>query len=167
MKSYLEGNEPLILMKKAIDIFAEGEKFHDNMSRYTHLLGLQGHKRWHKMQAKEDMCNRVELQHYIIDMFAENIEPTWKTDMPKPLNVEEYLNAYLEWEISVYKNIADIVVKLTSMGYVVEGKLVGSDLEGVRKEIEKIRRWIQDFTNAKWDYAYIRIKDNELHDKLK
>lgn len=168
IKSYakIDDNMP-VLVKEAIDISMDGSVFHDKMSRWCHTQGLQGAKRLHRYMSAEDRNNGIKLQHWAIDMFSVNIEPSWSYEPVLPTSIETYLNTYLEWEISVYKRISDIGNQLITKGYVMEGKKVQDCLCGVAKEIEKVRRQIQDYSKANWDWAYIRIKDQEVHDKYK
>lgn len=167
MKSYAIDNKPIMLMKKAIDIFAEGENFHHRMMIYNHLQGFQGHKRWNRLQSKEDRCMRIEVENYCIDMFGDSIEPSWDFMIETPKTYYDYLEKYLNWEIKVYTDITSISNQLVEMNYNCEAALIGECLPGVRKEIEKIRRWMKEFEIVEGDKVYLLIKDKELHDKVK
>lgn len=167
IKSYAVNNDGIKLLHEAINIFADGEKFHDSMSRKFHMCGLQGMKRWHRVQSKDDRCHSIDLQHYVIDQYSENLEVTSDYMPPTPVDLESGLKAYLDWELSVYKRLAKISNDLIILEYPHESYLVKKDIDGVIKEIEKIRRWLQDFEKSNWNWAYIRIVDNRLHDKMK
>ena len=167
IKRYAEDNEALKLIQDAINIFSDGEKFHDNMSRRLHMLGLQGFKRWHRIQASGDRNHAIEVQHFVIDQFSENLEVTSEYVPTTPIDLKNGLELYLEWEISVYKRISKIANELVLLNFPCEAELIQKDLKGVTKEIEKARRNLQDFTNASWDWAYIRLVDNRLHEKCK
>ena len=63
--------------------------------------------------------------------------------------------------------MSDIANQLTLGNYSNEAGLIRDILCGEAKELEKSRRWYQDFEKANWDWAYIRIVDAKLHDKVK
>lgn len=167
IKSYDENNIAVKLLKEAIEVFAEGEMFHDTLSRSAHMKGLQGFKRWHKMQSEEDRGCRVEVQHYVIDQFGENLTPNWDYEVKTPIDIENHLSLYLDWEILVYKTISRVSNELINEGFSMEGELILKPLEGVRKEVEKVRRWLQDFEFTSYNPVYIKLVDKTLHDKLK
>ena len=168
IRTYAEGNQEVSkLLGEAIDIFANGESFHDHMSRQAHMMGLQGAKRYHKLQSNEDRCRRIEVQHYAIDIFSENISPKWYYEPPTPLTYKDMLEIYLTWEMSVYKRINGIANDLYNINMNNEGKIVSNCIDGVVKEIEKIRRKLLDYEKVNWSWSYIKIKDSELHDKIK
>ena len=161
IKSYAKDLTPIKLLERAINIFFEGEMHHDIWSRELHMLGFQGLKRWHKLQSLVDRENRVCLQHEVIDMFGVNIEVQFKKT-PKPINnLEEYYRNYLEWEIYVYEELNEIANELVESGYNEEANYILKDLKGVKKEVEKIRRHIQDAEIVQYDMSYIKIMDKE------
>lgn len=100
-------------------------------------------------------------------MFGDVIEVEKNFSIPSVTDLPSYLNEYLKWEIYVYKELNKIGNELMLEGYKCENKLVTCHLEGVRKEIEKVCRWITEFSLTNWDMSYILIKDKELHDKIK
>lgn len=167
IKSYDKDNEAIKLIKKAIDVFAQGEATHDSLSRIAHTLGLQGFKRWHRLQSKEDREMRIYIQHYTIDMFSVNLEPSWDYEMENPTNIKEHLEGYLDWEIYVYENISSISNELVIKNFNNESKKISECLCDVAKEIEKTRRWLQDFEYTEYDATYIKLTDKALHDKIK
>lgn len=167
IKSYAKDLTPIKLLERAINIFFEGEMQHDIWSRELHMLGFQGLKRWHKLQSLTDRKNRVCLQHEVIDIFGVNIEVQFKKT-PKSINsLEEYYRNYLDWEIYVYEELNEIANELVENGYNEEANYILKDLKGVKKEVEKIRRHIQDAEIVQYDMSYIKIMDKELHKKLK
>lgn len=167
MISYAKNSNVYNYFKKVINVYADGEVFHTDMSFITQSLGLQGHKRWNRVEAKEDRCNRIELQHYIIDMFGEMIKPDWDYRTPSVSSIKDYLDKYLNWEISVYETLSESINTLMSEGYIVEAEMVKSSLKGVRKEIEKVRRWTKELEAVNYDLDYIYSMDKILHDKVK
>lgn len=167
MLSYARDSEPLKLIKNAIDISANGEVFHHKMMLFTQMNGFNGHKRLNRVKSKEDREHYIELENYVIDMFGEVLEPTWDYEVTMPKDLKEYLQKYLAWELGVYKEVTEIANKLVVLGYNCESSLVSSCLPGVRKEIEKVRRWLTEFELVNYDMSYILIKDKELHDKIK
>jgi hypothetical protein len=164
---YLKTVDALKEMQKALDMFAHGEMQHDIWSRQVHVLGFQGLKRWHRLQSKKDREARIELQHYIIDMFGVNLEPTWDYVPSKADTLESILNSYIDWEIEVYSGLANIGNSLITMELPEEARMVSKHVKGVRKEIEKARRKIMDYNMVNWDMAYIKEDDKILHDKIK
>lgn len=167
ISSYDENNIAVKLLKEAVEVFANGEMFHDSLSRSAHMKGLQGFKRWHRVQSGDDRSHRVEIQHYVIDQFGENLTPEWNYEIKTPIDIENHLSMYLDWEIYVYKTVSVIGNRLMSEGFTEESNLVLKPLKGVRKEIEKIRRWILDFEFTNYDHTYIKMVDKILHDKIK
>lgn len=167
IKSYAKDLTPIKLLERAINIFFEGEMQHDIWSRELHMLGFQGLKRWHKLQSLTDRKNRVCLQHEVIDIFGVNIEVQFKKT-PKSINsLEEYYRNYLDWEIYVYEELNEIANELVENGYNEEANYILKDLKGVKKEVEKIRRHIQDAEIVQYDMSYLKIMDKELHKRLK
>lgn len=167
IKSYDKNNEAVKLIKQAIDISANGEAIHDKLSRSAHMKGFQGFKRWHRMQSGDDRCHRIKLQHYVIDMFGENLEPLWDYVLIEPIDLKDHLEKYLDWEIFVYEETNRIANELVIKGYNHEAEEVSDCISGVVKEIEKIRRWIEAYSMVNWDMTYILLMDKKLHDKCK
>lgn len=167
MLSYAKNGNIYIHLKKMINLYADGEVFHTDMSFVTQSLGLQGHKRWNRMEANEDRNNRIKLQHYILDMFGEIIKPDWQYNSPSISSIKEYLEQYLSWEVNVYKTSSEIINILVSEGYIMEADMIKDNLKGVRKEIEKVRRWHKEFESVNYDLDYIYSMDKILHDKVK
>ena len=167
IKSYAKDLTPIKLLERAINIFFEGEMQHDIWSRELHMLGFQGLKRWHKLQSLTDRKNRVCLQHEVIDIFGVNIEVQFKKTPKSISNLEEYYRNYLDWEIYVYEELNEIANELVENGYNEEANYILKDLKGVKKEVEKIRRHIQDAEIVQYDMSYIKIMDKELHKRLK
>lgn len=167
IKSYAKDLTPIKLLERAINIFFEGEMQHDIWSRELHMLGFQGLKRWHKLQSLADRENRVCLQHEVIDIFGVNIEVQFKST-PNPISdLESYYRNYLDWEIYVYEELNEIANELVESGYNEEACYLLKDLKNVKKEVEKIRRHIQDADIVQYDMSYLKIMDKELHKKLK
>ena len=167
IKSYAKDLTPIKLLERAINIFFEGEMQHDIWSRELHMLGFQGLKRWHKLQSLTDRKNRVCLQHEVIDIFGVNIEVQFKKTPKSINNLEEYYRNYLDWEIYVYEELNEIANELVENGYNEEANYRLKDLKGVKKEVEKIRRHIQDAEIVQYDMSYLKIMDKELHKRLK
>lgn len=167
IKSYAKDLTPIKLLERAINIFFEGEVQHDIWSRELHMLGFQGLKRWHKLQSLVDRENRVCLQHEVIDIFGVNIEVQFKST-PNPISdLESYYRNYLDWEIYVYEELNEIANELVESGYNEEACYLLKDLKNVKKEVEKIRRHIQDAEIVQYDMSYLKIMDKELHKRLK
>ena len=167
IKSYAKDLTPIKLLERAINIFFEGEMQHDIWSRELHMLGFQGLKRWHKLQSLVDRENRVCLQHEVIDIFGVNIEVQFKST-PNPISdLESYYRNYLDWEIYVYEELNEIANELVESGYNEEACYLLKDLKNVKKEVEKIRRHIQDAEIVQYDMSYLKIMDKELHKRLK
>ena len=167
IKTYDKNNEATKLLKQAIDVFANGEMVHDSLSRSAHMKGLQGFKRWHREQSRNDRESRVKLQHYTIDLFEENLEPSWDYSVKESIDLKEHLEQYLDWEISVYVNLGVISNQLVAKGFTNESDLVLGAICGVAKEVSKIRRWLHDFEFTNYDTSYIKLVDKVLHDKIK
>lgn len=167
LDTYAKDMTPVRLLGDAINIYANGEAVHDQLSLYTHMWGLQGQKRYNSHNSKCDRNKRRQLQHYCIDVFGEIVEPTWNYEMSISKDTKEYFQKCLEWEISVYTKLNNIINSLVTGGYNNEACLIRDDLPCIAKKTEKFRRWINDFEKANWSWEYIRIVDTKLHDKLK
>lgn len=167
IKSYAKDLTPIRLLERAINIFFEGEMNHDVWSRDLHMLGFQGLKRWHKMQSKEDRHQRVYNQHKTIDTFGVNIEVEFKKKPKHVEDIRQYYQTYLEWEIFVYEELNEIANELVNNGYNEEANDLLKAIKGVRKEIEKVRRHIQDAETVQYDMTYLKLMDKDLHAKLK
>ena len=167
MKSYAVDNKPIIALKKAIDIFAEGESFHHSMMLFCQSAGFQGHKRWNRLQSKEDRCHRINVENYVVDIFGDIIEPTWDFKHIRPTGVKEYLEMYLDWEIKVYHEISVLANELVSNNYPIEAELIEDCLSDVNYEIRKVRRWLKEYELNKWDMTYLLMDDKKLHEKVK
>lgn len=164
MKSY--GSSRMIeLMREAINIGAHGEAWHHKHMLWTQARGLQGHKRLNRYESGCDRAHYIKMQNYCIDMFSEVIEPTWDYTVTAPVDIKGYLEAYLDWEDSVYSRLATISNDLIVMGYPCEAELVREGLP--RKEVEKVRRMLTEYGLSGWDMPYILLKDKELHDRIK
>lgn len=162
-----DGESPVALLKKAIDCKFKGVMFHSKASLLTHSWGLQGHKRWNRYQAHEDLCEMVMLQHYLIDMFGEVYDPNGDFITPDMSDIKTYLEEYNKYETTYSRIMSDISNQLVLMNYAHEAHIIRCMLGDAAKEIEKTRRWTQDFEKAGWDWAYIRFKDDQLHEKMK
>lgn len=98
-------------------------------------------------------------------MFGEVIEPDSEYSIDDPADIKGYLEAYLDWEDSVYSRLASISNDLIVMGYPCEAEQVRKGLP--RKEVEKVRRMLVEYGLSGWDMPYILLKDRELHEKIK
>ncbi len=164
MKNY--GNERMAdLLREAINIGAHGSMWHHKHMLWCHVHGLQGHKRLNRYESKCDRDHYIKIQNYFIDMFGEVIEPDWDYTVSAPNDIKGYLEAYLDWEDSVYSRLAAISNELIVMGYPCEAELVRKGIP--RKEIEKVRRMLTEYGLSGWDMPYILIKDRELHERMK
>ena len=107
MKNY--GNDQMLdLMLEAINIGANGSMWHHKHMLWAQSHGLQGHKRLNRYESKCDRDHYIKMQNYCIDMFGEVIEPTWDYTVSAPIDIKGYLEAYLDWEDSVYSRLAAI-----------------------------------------------------------
>jgi hypothetical protein len=135
------------------------------MMLWAQMHGLQGHKRLHRHESREDREQYIRIQNYTVDMFGELLEPSWAYDLPEPDSIKDYLESYTEWECAVYSELAEIANELTVEGYPCEAELVSSGLP--RKELERVRRMLTEYSMSGWDVSYILLRDKELHDKMK
>lgn len=164
MKSY--GNEKMTtLIQEAINIGAHGSMWHHKMMLWAQSRGLQGHKRLNRWESKCDRDHYIKMQNYCIDMFGEVIEPDWDYIISVPDDIKSYLEAYLDWEDGVYAQLSAISNDLIVAGFPCEAELVREDLP--RKEIEKVRRMLVEYSLSGWDMPYILLKDRELHNYIK
>lgn len=154
------------LLSKACNIFMKGAKWHHAMSLKLSYMNLHGAKRWHKIQSGEDWGCYEKIAYYMVDMFDYIIEVEVET--PKTMNgYRDYLIEYLKWETYVKEQISAISNELMTLGYIYESELVSSHVAGVIDEIKHIKRWLDDYEMVNGDYAYLKIADAKLHDKLK
>lgn len=164
MRSY--GNDQMLdLMQEAINIGAHGEMWHHKHMLWAQSRGLQGHKRLNRYESKCDREHYIKMQNYCIDMFAEIIEPDLNYAIQAPADIKGYLEAYLDWEDSVYTRLAKISNDLIIMGFPCEAELVREGLP--KKEVEKVRRMLTEYGLSGWDMTYILLKDRDLHEKVK
>lgn len=164
MRSY-GSKEMLDLMREAITIGAHGCMWHHKHMLWAQSHGLQGHKRLNRWESQCDREHYISLQNYCIDMFGEAIEPDLEYSIDDPADIKGYLEAYLDWEDSVYSRLASISNDLIVMGYPCEAEQVRKGLP--RKEVEKVRRMLVEYGLSGWDIPYILLKDRELHEKIK
>jgi hypothetical protein len=155
----------LELMKEAINIGANGEVWHHKHMLWCQAHGLQGHKRLNRYESGEDRAWYIQMQNYALDMFGEVVEPDWDYTVTAPSDIRGYLEAYLDWEDSVYTRLSSISNDLVVAGFPCEAELVSEGLP--RKEIERVRRMLTEYALSGWDMPYILIKDRELHEKVK
>lgn len=164
MKNY--GNDQMIaLMREAINIGAHGEMWHHRHMLWAQAAGFQGHKRLNRYESCKDREHYIEMQNYCIDMFGVTIEPDWDYVVYVPSDLKAYLEAYLDWENSVYTRLSEISNSLIVLDFPCEAELVREGLP--RKEIERVRRMLTEYGMSGWDMAYILLKDKELHNKIK
>lgn len=156
----------IALLTESCEIFMRGSKFHHALSLKLSYMNLHGAKRWHKIQSGEDWDCYEKVAYYLVDMFN-NIP---KVEVQTPATSEtykEYLMSYLEWETYVVKRLNAISSELIALGYLYESELVTAHIGGVIKEIEKIKRWLDDYELYGGDLKFIKMEDSKLHDKLK
>lgn len=164
MKSY--GNAQMLdLMREAVNIGAHGEVWHHEHMLWAQAAGFQGHKRLNRCESCKDREYYISIQNYCIDMFDEVVAPDWNYTVSTSVDLKSYLEAYLEWENSVYTRLSEISNSLVMMGYPCEADLVREGLP--RKEIERVRRMLTEYAISGWDMTYILLKDRELHNKIK
>jgi hypothetical protein len=164
MKNY--GTDRVIeLMREAINISANGEVWHHKHMLWAQSRGLQGHKRLNRYESSQDRAHYIKLQNYCLDMFGEIVEPDWDYSVKVPSDIKEYLEAYIDWEDSVYSRLAAISNDLAVLGFPRESNLIQEGLP--RKELERVRRMLAEYGLSGWDMPYILLKDRELHNKIK
>lgn len=155
------------MLAEAINIGSRGMMFHGKMALIAHSMGLQGQKRIHRYNAREDANYMMHIQHYAIDMHGSAISPdTAPWVIPEITDVKSYLQAYLDYELDVEAKMNNLVNRLVIAEKNGEAAQV-QNIKCVQKEIEKIRRWMQSFELSGWDMAYILDLDKKLHDKYK
>lgn len=157
--------EMLELLRQAVSIGAHGEMWHHAHMLWCQSRGLQGHKRLNWYESGRDRAHYIRLQSYCLDMFGEEIQPDWNYSAALPMDIQSYLEGYIDWENSVYTRLADISSHLVVMGFPCEAELVREGLP--RKELEKVRRMLAEYNLSGWDMAYILSADKELHDRMK
>lgn len=168
IKSYMsDDNNAIKLMNEYVNVIANYEMFHERMSKMAHLWGLQGLKRWHIKRAKTIRCDRIEFEHYSIDMFSEMLTAMLDTQMYITSSLKEYLELYLNQACTIYNTINKLSNQLIQMNLNHEARMLQKNIECVVKEIEKIRRWLLDYEKVNYDWDYIKICDKQLHDKIK
>lgn len=164
MKSY-GTPEMLELLREAVNIEAHGEVWHHQHMLWAQSMGLQGHKRLNRYESGKDRAHYIKLQNYALDMFGETIEPDWDFSVVAPEDIKGYLEGYVAWENSVYTRLSDISSRLIVMGFPCEAELVRDGLP--RKELQKVRRMLTEYSLSGWDMTYILRADKELHDRIK
>ena len=164
MRNYCN-DKMLDLMRDAINIGAHGSMWHLKHMLWAQSHGLQGHKRLNRYESKCDRDHYIKMQNYCIDMFGATIEPEWDYVVSDPNDVKSYLEAYLDWENSVYSRLSAISNELVISGFPCEAELVRECLP--RKEIEKVRRMLTEYGLSGWDMPYILLKDRELHNYIR
>lgn len=164
MKSY-GTSEILELLREAVNIGAHGEVWHHAHMLWAQSMGLRGHKRLNRYESGKDRAHYIKLQNYALDMFGEILQPSWDYVVTEPEDIKGYLEAYINWENSVYTRLADISNQLIVMGFPCEAELVREGLP--RKELEKVRRMLTEYGLSGWDMTYILPADKALHNRIK
>lgn len=164
MRNYVTA-QALDLLREAINIGAHGEMWHHKHMLWAQSKGLQGHKRLNRYESGCDRRQYIRIQNYCIDMFGEVIEPDRDYTVTAPMDIKGYLEAYLDWENSVYVRLGAIANDLENMDMPCEASLVREGLP--EKEIEKVRRMLTEYGLSGWDMTYILLKDKDLHKKIK
>lgn len=167
IKTYAKDMTPIKLMQMLINLFAESEMTHDVISRKMHMLGFQGAKRYNRCKSTEYRCSRIEAQHFVIDIYGMDLEPSWERKDIDFNDYKSYLEYLLDDTIARYSLLNKIHNELISNGYNTEAEIAKDFFPIITKEIEKVRRWILEGENCNWDYALLRIFDDKLHDKMK
>lgn len=164
-----DGKNIINIMQDIITELANGMHFHHHTSLCSHKIGLQGFKRMHEYYSHMDEYYLNEIQSYCIDIFGEKIIPVWNQihDNYEIENTADMLNAWYEHELIKYEKLNFSVTELSELGYAYESDLVIKIIKGNTRELTKCRRYIQEFTNADWQWNYIGIKDGHLHKKYK
>lgn len=85
--------------------------------------------------------------------------------MTVPEDIKGYLEGHIAWESSVYTWLADIRNRLIIMGFPCKAELMREGLS--RKELEKVRKMLVEYSLSGWDMTYILPADKELHDRVK
>ena len=155
------------ILKSAIDYIGKALVTHDVMSRNCHMLGLQGHKRLHRFYCNKAMKLLQKLQHYSIDMYNENIESDMNIEILQYSDVKTYLDLYSKFINQQLCDISTCYKQCIENSYIKEASLIKSYICDLTKQLKKCNRYMHDFTNANWDWTYIKISDNKLHNKMK
>lgn len=164
MKSYASA-EMLELLREAVNIGAHGEVWHHAHMLWAQSMGLQGHKRLNRYESGKDRAQYIKIQNYCLDMFGEILQPSWDYAVTAPEDIKSYLEGYVAWENSVYDRLGDIMAQLITSGFPCEAELVREGLP--RKELEKVRRMLAEYSLSGWDMTYILPADKKLHDRMK
>lgn len=159
-------NRVIEILADASETFYRGAKFHHAVSLKMAYMNLHGAKRWHKIQSGEDWDCYEKVAYYLVDMY-DHIVKVQINEPSTPEKYKEYLMMYLEWETYVNKHLNDLSKELVELGALYEAELITAHVGGVIKEIEKIKRWLDDYEMYEGDIKYIKMADAKLHDKLK
>lgn len=128
-------------------------------------MGLQGHKQLNRYESGKDREHYIKIQNYCLDMFGEVVQPDWDYTVVHPEDIKSYLDGYIDWENSVYTRLANINNRLIVMGSPCEAELVREGLP--RKELEKVRRMLTEYSLSGWDLTYILPADKALYNRMK
>ncbi len=168
-------DEPIGLLKEAMDSFARMSMFHNEMCLRTHLIGLQGQKEYnhyHEQETKEMICC---IQHYlidhVIDIMYDELQPCYECAVSENgfefRNVKEYLDLYLNMLEDEKECLSEVISDLNK-AYCIDGAMIVKEyILCISEQIKHVVRWQKDFENSGWDWAYIRFVDEKLHKKMK
>lgn len=165
-KTYLT-KEVVELVNKASNIFYALECVDLDTSFASSKLQMHGFKRWFGCESDKYRCHRKDLTYHVIDQCG-YIAPYQSThDITMPESIKDLLKTMLDFYVAKYQELNKITNELVMKEANYEAWMIKESFGCLVKTIEKLRRYITDFEQAKWDYSHIKLCDKMLHDKIK
>lgn len=175
-KRFEKNDDELIeLLKDAMDSFARMSMFHNEMCIRTHLIGLQGQKKYNHYHEQETLKMIYCIQHYlidhVIDIMYDETQPCYACSVSENgfefRNVKEYLDLYLEMLEDEKECLSEVIGDLGKIHCIDGSMIIKEYIPCISEQIKNVICWQKDFENSGWDWAYIRFIDEKLHKLMK
>lgn len=154
------------ILKQFMDCLGESIVNHDILSRHTHVWGLHGQKRWHRYYCNKFIKMLQKIQHYAIDMYDVNIEANMEETENNCTDISKYFDCCIEKTKNKIDKVSDMYNVCVNSGYIEESCFIKDYLDDLTCQLKHYNRWLKDFSKADWNWAYIRVVDDRLHNKF-
>jgi len=162
------GKTPVALLKKAAEYMTKRFMFNDKSKDVTHFMNLQGFKRWHRFNTREDMEAIMQIKSHIIDHYHEMPELVIEALDYNATDLKSHLDAWEDMDEKFITDLSQLKTDLIVPGnYHVEACLIQGILDKIFTELKYLERVKNELESEAYSAYCIHMMSHRIHDCYK